>query len=324
MPQYFFYMLPYNYSTDLSVYDSLLVSMIQMGANNYVLKNTTKNRMEAFSFPVFTDYWDTQWFSGQPEKGGILPYKNGMPDESFWTWPPHESVTDYQIYRSCSESEMIEHIKTPTSNIKPRYERSVLTLDFLTQEGKELAEFVAPFKNGVFSHQISPVYEETRVTYKIVFTRYINGCQTDETITIDTKTETIVWSDARYTPDDIAQMENLSLYISQRVEKYAQEIPTPTRVDPEGKELMCFMLYAWYAKVDGKTYGVIKTVWRYRDVPIEDVYHSTLWNYYDDEYTLYDMSEHTVRTVSRDDLRALLGDRNVYQYNYEKEGTTYY
>ena len=48
MPQYVLYLVPEGYFLDLSVYDSLLISMRQIGTENYVLRNGTKNQIEAF------------------------------------------------------------------------------------------------------------------------------------------------------------------------------------------------------------------------------------------------------------------------------------
>ena len=91
-----------------------------------------------------------------------------------------------------------------------------------------------------------------------------------------------------------------------------EQLPTPPHIDPEGKELLCLNLYAWYVKVDGKLYGVIKTAWRYKEA---DNY---FLQYYDASYVLYDMSAGTATNISRDDLVPIIGTRNVYMGEYGK------
>jgi hypothetical protein len=110
----------------------------------------------------------------------------------------------------------------------------------------------------------------------------------------------------------MAQIDNISAHLSKKAAEYAEQLPIPPHTDPEGKELLCLNLYAWYVKVDGKLYGVIKTAWRYKE---KDNYYL---QYYDDAYVLYDMSAGTVIDISRDDLVNIVGTRNVYTGEYGK------
>ena len=131
-----------------------------------------------------------------------------------------------------------------------------------------------------------------------------------ETITIDLITEEVTYSEVRYAKEDMVQMENISAHLSEKANEYMEQLPIPPHTAPEGKELLCLNLYAWYVKVDGKLFGVIKTSWRYKEK--DDWY----IQYYDDSYTLYDMSAGTATDISRDDLVAIIGTRNVYMGEY--------
>ena len=312
VPQYFLYLIPEKVYVDMSVYDSLLISMSQIGFENYVLKNATQNRMESFELLIFADY------QYNPELGNIIAFTDGIFDESLWqneTWlfgyqfaryyldnPEH---SDLVVSRGDSESTVISAIKAryPVDYRGPY----VITLNFNTQEAKDAIEYVKPFANGVFSQTYLPYNEN-----ELVFRRYINGCQTEETIKIDLDTEKVTYSEVRYTKEDMEQIENISAYLSQKASEYAEQLPTPPHTDPEEKELLCLNLYAWYAKVDGKLYGVIKTAWRYQE---EDNY---FLQYYDASYVLYDMSAGTATNISRDDLVPIIGTRNVYMGEYGK------
>ncbi len=315
VPQYFLYLIPEYVYVDMSVYDSLLISMSQIGVENYVLKNATQNRMESFELPVFADYQD------HPELGNIIAFTDGIFDESLWqneTWLFGYQFASYYldnpeagnlvVFRGDSESTVIAAIKEQFDEWHPAgyQEPSVSTVDFTTQAAKDALEYVKPFANGVFSQTYLPY----NGSGELVFRRYINGCQTEETIRIDLLTEEVTYSEVRYTKEDMEQIENISAHLSEKSNEYMEQLPTPPHTDPEGKELLCLNLYAWYVKVDGKLYGVIKTAWRYKEA---DNY---FLQYYDDSYVLYDMSAGTATNISRDDLVPIIGTRNVYRGEY--------
>ena len=317
VPQYFLYLIPEYVYVDMSVYDSLLISMSQIGVENYVLKNATQNRMESFELPVFADYQDN------PELGNIIAFTDGIFDESLWqneTWRyGYQFADDYLdnpesddlvVARGDSISEVISAIKKQFDEwyILANRALTVITLNFKTQEAKDAIEYVKPFANGVFSQTYLPYNGNG----ELIFRRYINGCQTEETIKIDLLTEEVTYSEVRYAKEDMVQMENISAHLSEKAVEYAEQLPPPPHTDPEGKELVCLNLYAWYVKVDGKLYGVIKTIWRYKE---KDNY---FIQYYDDAYVLYDMSAGTTTDISRDDLVAIIGTRNVYMGEYGK------
>ena len=317
VPQYFLYLIPEHVYVDMSVYDSLLISMTQIGTENYVLKNETQNQIESFDLPIFADRQD------HPELGNIIAFSDGIFDESLWqneNWiygyqfarrqlnNPKES--DLVVARGDSERKVISAIK---NQYKEWYEGkhqapSVITLNFKTEAAKAAVEYVKPFANGVFSQRYEPYYGNGQ----LIFSRYINGCQTEETVTIDILTEEVTYSEVSYTQEDMAQIDNISAHLSKKAAEYAEQLPIPPHTDPEGKELLCLNLYAWYVKVDGKLYGVIKTAWRYKE---KDNYYL---QYYDDAYVLYDMSAGTAIDISRDDLVNIVGTRNVYTGEYGK------
>ena len=304
LPGEFLYLLPQHLYVDMSVYDCLLIAMTQAGTENYVLRNGTQNRMEACPLPLFRDC------QGQPELGGIIAFTDGIFDESLWqneSWrygyqfgkyyldnPTHGNLV---VRRGGSLEETIANINHKLVTYG-QSEPSVITLDFKTQTARDALTLVMPFENGVFSQSLTGE--------RLTFRRYINGCQTEETVTIDLSTEEVTYSQVRYTPEDMENLQNIALYLSEQAAAYAQNSPTPPHTDPEGKDLLCLNLYAWYAKVDGKLYGVVKTAWRYCE--------SDDWyiQYYDDQYVLFNMADNTGQEISRDDLLALLGERNVY------------
>ena len=244
VPKYFLYLIQDYVYVDMSVYDSLLISMYQQGIENYVLKNITQNQMESFELPLFGDYQD------HPELGNIIAFTDGIFDESLWqneNWlygyqfarhmldNPEDS--DLVVARGDSESDVISKIKKQFSeyNYITTAPHCISALDFKTQAAKDVLEYVKPFVNGVFSQTY---YANSR----ILFRRFINGCQTEETISIDLHTEEVTYSETRYTKDDMAKMVNISAHLSEKANEYAEKLPIPPHTDPEGKTLLCLNL----------------------------------------------------------------------------------
>lgn len=316
VPQYFLYLIPESLFVDMSVYDSLLISMSQLGAENYVLKNEVKSQMESFDIPIFADYQE------QPELGNIIAFSDGVFDESLWkteSWiygyqfarlilDNPQQYGDIVVYRGDSESDVIENIKKRIDNQIAYYKvPTLVTLNFSTKEARDAVEYVKPFVNGVFSQTYQQYVGNNG---QLVFRRFINGCQTEETVTIDLKTEKVTHYTIRYTSEDMSKIENIAVYLSDKATEYAEQLPTPPHTDPEGKEILRLNLYAWYVKINDKVYGVIKTTWKYME---QDNYYI---QYYDDSYILYDMTESTAMDISRDDLVKIIGTRNVYTGEY--------
>ena len=321
MPQKFLYILPADIYVDMSVHDLLLISMVQLGTEGYVLRNGTRNCMESCDVSVYCDY---QWL---PEMGNIIAFTQGVFDETLWqnsSWRYGYQVgknnldapqdTSLVVRRGGTLEEAICEINRRIDADKQKagdaYKApTTVTLSFKTQAARDAIDLVKPFKNGVFSQQLETWSADGRLTFR----RFINGCQTEETISIDLATEKVTYSDVRYTAEDRKNLQNIALYLSEQAATYAQSLPVPPHTDPEEKKLLCLNLYAWYAKVDGKNYGVVKTVWRHSK---EDDW---FIQYYDDQYVLFDMSANIPVPIERDDLVALLGERNVYTGPYGRE-----
>ena len=311
IPHRFLYLIPAYYYVDMTVYDSLIISMKQLGIENYVIKNVTKNQMEAMELLIFSDYHD------QPVLGNVIAFSGGVFDESLWetkSWfygyqfarrkLENPDFNDLVVARGMTERGVIDNIKARAKDLNPSGYRkaTAFTPDFKTQEAIDAMDFVKPFANGVFSQS----YEPYAGNGLLIFTRYINGCETEEVITVDIVTEEVTYSEVRYTVADMRRMENISAHVAEMAAEYAAKSPTPPHIDPKGKELMCLNLYAWYVKKGDRLYGVIKTAWRYQKEG--DRY----TQYYDEAYRLFDMSTGTALNMPRDTLVNIVGDRNVY------------
>lgn len=262
-----------------------------------------------------------------PQLGNIIAFTDGVFDESLWqnkSWrygyqfgrwyldnPEQAAYASMVVFRGDGVDDAIENIRTKSKDYYDYPDDykgcTVLTLDFQTQAAKDAIGYVAPFQNGVFSQATDPYFDG-----RLIFTRYINGCQTEETVTIDLNTEEVTYSEVRYTAEDLENLENIAAQLSILADAYEKQTPRPPHVDPEEKDLQSLHLFGWYVKRDGKLYGVIETVWRYlEDHSREDYY----VDYYDAAFLLFDMREQTASTVERDALPEIVGERNVPRWN---------
>lgn len=323
MPEEFFYLMRESLVSDLTVYDSLIISMSQIWTENFILRNVDEQVMEALPLTVFGDPED------QPELGNMIAFTEGIFDESLWQNPGwrfgyqfadryiEEPSKYYVAYRGCTESYTVGRIEEDLQAWRELEESRgetwssdgprVRDLDVKTQAAKEVLAYVRPFENGVFAQWM---YGST-----VYFRRYINGCETEEMITVNLNTEEVTYSEVRYEKEDLKGIGDVAAQIADMAEAYTAETPMPPHTDPEGKDLRCLNLFGWYAKVNGKIYGVIKTTWTYLEEYDRSGY--PWYNiHYDDRYLLYDPEENAWSDVSRDDLKALLGLRNVYNGEY--------
>lgn len=333
MPQYFLFLVPTKFYTDMSVYDSLLLSMCQRGAANYVLKNVTQNQVETFDLPVFaSEIIKDKYF----DFGNIIAFRDGVFDETLWqteSWAfgyefgkaylddPQDDGRSV-VKRGDTVEAVIAKINQKIAKSDKAQALKVLDFQVLqTQEAKDVIEFVKPFANGFFTQKLNYVGDGKGW---VIFRRYINGCETDETIRIDLATEKVTYSDVRYTKENIESMEDISVHLANMAEEYSASFPATPHITPEqleGYDLVCLKLTAWYVKVDDKLYGVIQTYWRYS---YYDPYYNELGYAYDASYILFDMSAGTATNMERENLVEIVGTRNVTREPYQLDGTGYY
>lgn len=317
IPETFLYLIPEFLFADMSVYDSLYISMTQIGLPQYVLRNGTQSTMQAFDLPVFADYQEL------PQLGNIIAFTDGVFDESLWqndSWiygyqfaqfalDNPSSHSPLVVYRGYTEQQTEDAIAQEIAQYREWLGEnyrvpSPVTAEQLDRQAQEALAYVAPFENGVFSQAL----DAPRLTYR----RYINGVQTEETITIDLNTQQVTYSDVRYTADDYEKMENIALRQSELADTYAADFPSPPRIDTAGKDLVSLSLYGWYVKTEQGIYGIMKTVWVYRNEDDWMILH------YDDDYTLYDAQNARIyEHLTPQEVFDITGDtRNVYRGDY--------
>ncbi len=324
VPTDFYYILPKFLEADFSRYDFFIISMSQFGFEDYVLKNVTDNVIETLPLTVFDA-------SGEVY-GNILPFTDGVFDESLWqneNWlfgyqflkyyldNPDYRSSSMAVKRGCDEQYTGDRIKEEIDKIKEyrgeKYEEPLVrSLEFASEDINNVLAYVKPFENGVFSH----TYNYPYITYK----RFINGCETGEYIRINIREETVdAYSDVKYELSDLSGVENISAQIEILAEQYKETHPLPPHIsDTEDKKLGSLFLYGWYTKTADGVYGIVKNVWKYYGNVYADGY-EYLAEYYDESFIIYDTSAGTARAVTREELISIIGEsRHIYSGEYGK------
>jgi len=304
VPEYFYYAIESGLYVDMSVYDFLFISMRQLGTDGFVMTNSLDMMTESFPLPVFNSYL--------PEFGRVIPFTNGIFDESLWqtrSWingyqfikTDLNDQTYHDVKRGCTAEYTLEHIKPNDRTHEP----TVVTLGDLKSINAGSVSYVTDFANGTFIQYFN-TYNKT-----VTFQRFIYGCKTDEVLKLDTNKHTTEWSDVRYTHDELADQENITKYIANLEAAYSENIPDAPHVSPEDIPLRKFGFTGYYFKYDGKCYGAVSISWSYFDRNYETDLETF---YFDQAFILFE--DGTPRDISREELYALEPHFYVYMGNY--------
>lgn len=289
----FYYLLPESLKGDLTQYDALLISMAQL-PKNFVLQNG--DSLKAYEY-LFADPYDT------PELGNIIAFTNGVFDETLWqdrSWSygyqfgrHHLDINDDSLLVSRG-STLEEALQRRQAQIEVwgKWDKAaqVQHYDFQTEAAQQVMAYMKPFENGVFA---PGRFSEYYWVY-----RYINGCPTNEWISIDSDTEAVTTSEYRFEDEDFEKLPDIPGYI----EGLDMSKIVPQHTDLDGKILMNKSVTGWYEKTDSGVYSIVKISWQHCDA--ED------WclEYYDETFILLD--ETGDYTVSREELIELIGDNH--------------
>ena len=187
-PREIYYLMPVAYDADLMEYDSLIMSVEQLGCENYWLYNTDQDRLELFDF-VFTFYG-----GHPPAAGSILAYKDGKMDTDVWSkqgWDQQKNSMLYNVeaeenpfpvkkYHSISEAK--EQIRAARKEYEDRDHYFLICRKVIRQSdywlypgGVRCSLAVHPLTGNVYTQTMSSPGGEF-----VIYTRVINGYRTNE------------------------------------------------------------------------------------------------------------------------------------------------
>lgn len=301
----FLYALPARLKGDLTQYDALLISMDQL-PENYVLR--CGDELVAFEI-LFADA------IGIPELGNIVAFTDGAFDESLWqeeSWAYGYQFVRHRleqndeylvVFRDATLEEALQRREMLKDIMYDDYkDLEVKVNHFLTAAAQEAMNYIKPFANGVF---IPMGDHHNYISY-----RYINGCPTNEWISINYQDEAVTYSPQHFTNEDFENIPDLSQYIASL--DLSQIAPPHT--DPAGKKMTYNYAMGWYEKTDSGVYSIVKIAWKHFET-WQDGVESGALEYYDEMFILIDgTGDHL---ISRGDLMELIGqNRNISSLPY--------
>lgn len=315
LPKEIFLCYPYYDTSVFDGYERFIMSLEQVGVDNYALVNGTQGRVDYFSnmFEVCV--------TRDLGYGSVIAFNDGKVDDSFW------EKTDYLVSKVPVGKGVFDNmIASPSANYYPASRNSdiakvksniiklandednwhvssdkydYVTADdvFISDEARAIRSYLEPTDSNVFTYYLT--LREDRVIAN--YTRIINGFRTDETICINGYTSengNVSTSGVRYTEDDLAKIPN----IGEALENMDLSSLTPPHIEVTAE--MSFShskATGIYRKVNGEVYGVVRVLWYYK-------YSNVDYGYImDDMYYLYDVDGNG-KTLERDQLKEVIGD----------------
>ena len=254
VPNELYYIHPEEYFTDMTGLD-LIISMDQLGVEDYLLLNTSSQQYETFSL-LFADFVNSNERDLEPIPdptrvstgtglSNILPFRN---NRLYWLqsdyWSRSKSYFEF-LSKNGDIPLTAEHTLVQAKTIirqmyAGREEPTVRYADEYNF-GIQLTDADTP-KEGVFS-QIIHQYDK-----KILLCRIIDGYYTNECYMYyeDGRIEA---SDTKFTQEEIATLPKLTPAVHQALEKA-----------PENGTCRSFVGY-YYKTNQGNLYGIVQAVW---------------------------------------------------------------
>jgi hypothetical protein len=301
---------PYYDTKVFDGYECFILSIEQIGVENYMLVNDTQSRVDYFSnmFEVAV--------TRDLGNGSVIAFNDGKIDDTFWDRVTHyhdssiiKNMMGWDLYPVKMDSTLEDTKENIIELAKEESHQNIycdyVTLDdiFVSEEGKEIQKYISLSSTSVFMQEI--FIREDRVIAK--YTRLINGFLSDERIVVNGYTGengNVVKYGREYTSDDLDGIIDMGKILD---DLNMSELNPPHIEILDEMEFKYSIANGVYRKSNEKVYGIIRIMWYY------SVYPEVINEYQmDDMYYLYD--ENGVgRIVERNELKELIGEDDFIQ-----------
>lgn len=320
LPVEIFLRYPYYDTGIFEGYESFVMSVCQVGIENYMIINETQSRVDYFPDMFEVSFVDVGY-------GSVIAFNGGKVDDSFWDKADHltsriavgyidrmldnPAPTDYYpATRHSTLNEVKANVAALLQN-GDNWHISNVICDYVTaedvfvsDEAIALKDYVAPSDNDVFMQEIS--LREDRVI--AIYTRMINGFETEEKICINGYTGEIgnvSKSGVEYTEEDLLRVPDIGEAMAGI--DLAKIHPPHIKVE-EGMTFSHAIASGVYRKgvpdsnqEEQGIYGIIRIIWFYEFSDIENAYQR------DDMYYIYH-SDGVGYVIEREGLEKYIGD----------------
>ena len=272
VPQEIWFLLPEHYAADLAGLD-LLIALDQVGVENYLLFNTTRQQYETFSL-VFSvgvlshEQEPLQEYAPDPTavstdmRLSILPFKDNA-----LCWPAGEAwsylgrhftscVTNVDTTTPIDPAPTLEEAKSAVR----RARETEYFQKFPQARVRHADEFNPSVELAGFNTEQGSIFSQVMHQYenKLLLCRVIDGFYASECY-IYHDDGRIIESDVKFSPADIAALPKLTPVVQQVLER-APENGT------------CRKLIGYYYKTDnGDLFGVVQAAWEVSGQPVLSV-----------------------------------------------------
>ena len=299
MPQEFYLRLSDHVSTDLHIFTSLVLSIQQVGIENYLLINQNQAQMQPFSL-LFELYGDQGMFGSL---GDLIAFSDGVWDQRLYKMKGWEHgdifPSDYPVGKVSTIAECKARILEKISKQSLTTMKVYTSTDIVTGTAQEeFLEYIKPFANGVYAQKL---YGSSKVHY----TRLINSFQTNETIHISR--DEAYWVTEHFTQEDLSSIPDLGAFMMELQSKL-ETMYSPHMDFYIDKEvyLKCTWAEGKYYKVNGQIYGLVKVCWAYWTNRSSNA-HKWPGSYVDAMYYLIS-ADGSYIVAQRDEIAKLLGE----------------
>ncbi len=332
IPDEFYFIIPADYMTDYSVYDTFVLSYVaQFGYEHHVVYNKTQGNAERLELPIFGHGPYALWRSWMTADWFKVYDSNGRFDERLWEscegWIKSYQEYDFKLSIPLTLEAAEQQIKNKNDIVKVNAKS--YSLDGVTGEAKTVLDEVLTFENGIYVPVIEGINDRTINSFGQQFhaRRYINGFATNEKVSIfDLNDEdevcTYQFSKARFDENDLNALPDLESAIKSVASDYDKGELTPPHIkNYDETTVYSYGILGWYAKTDSGVLGVIRVSWRCDLFLNNDRIHKM----YDDAYYIIEYGEDEYKQIDRDNLLERLGEYEnlyIYQGGYDEEGKT--
>lgn len=303
-----------HYGTDLfDGYDSLILSMEQIGVENYMMLNETRERAEFFPNMFRTYIVEDVGY------GSVIAFRDGAVDESLWDranrFESRGSIAyaldnpesyRYPAGHGSTPDEVKENILTLAKDLEDDRPYDYVTADelFVAEDSRQLRAYLEPSESNVFMQSI--FLNGGRVIGE--YTRVVNGFTTDESYLINGLTGpygNIISNNVSYDSEDLSHMPDIGAALAQM--DLSELKPSHITLSEDNEFRGCHAV-GFYRKAGDKVYGILRIAWCYSSA-------GGLFSY-DDCYYLYE-PDGNGKVVERDELRTVIGnDPMILRFDY--------
>lgn len=316
MVEEFYYLIPVEFSTDFSIFDSFVINnMAQFSYEQTVMYNKTQGKAEQLNLVVFGYRVYGYTLMGE----NFMAFDaNGRFDERLWTSNAAWIAATDRAFR-------VDTITQAERNIQDdewRQDLCVHLLKDISGEAEKVLNQIKIFDNGVYVPRFTTNILGYSPEVQFHATKYIHGFATNEKVSVWCKEwtggdqDTYAYTKARFSEEDMNRLPDLLSAFESVKEALNRGSVTPPHFNTQEKlRNTTSGVFGWYAKTENGVIGIVRVTWCFYTEKYRD--------YYDDAYYIIEYGSNECKAIDRYALLELLGEYEatyIYTGEYNEYG----